>query len=366
MALYLLKPVVWNSNGYLQPSGARVHSGYPKENGYGHEEWNNSKQLEFTENGKRWKAFHTEGFGNQPLEAHDGRVFVFMIAARSGQQFLVAVAGNATSLINRTQKKQRLSILKKLGIEEQFRQDAWSVPRVRKLFRDDVDRFARHWKDEIHWVPNWICPAESYIALPDPLQLDPRPISGKSSLVRMFGSYQEISRQTALRILDLLPADLPSRQLKRQCTDESDLQEDLADLDTTGFATSTTRAALIEARLGQGRFRDQTLAFWEGKCAITGCSVAEIIRASHLKPWRDSNNKERLDPRNGLPLVAHLDALFDRGLISFGEAGDLLISGLVSDDERRILHLSDGLQKPPHSETARYLKWHRDYVFRAS
>lgn len=365
MALYLLKPVVWNSNGYLQPSGERVHSGYPKENGYGHEEWNNSKQLEFTEDGKRWKAFHTEGFGNQPLEAHDGRVFVFMIAAHSGHQFLVAVAGNATSLIDETQKKQRLSIMKRLGIDDRFRLDAWSVPRVRKLFRDDEDRFTRHWKSDIHWVPNWKCPSESYVALAEPLQLDSKSISGKSSLVRMFGSYQKISRQTALRILDLLPRNLPAQQLKRQCTDESDLQEDLADLDKTGPVAATTRAALIDARLGQGRFRNETLAFWDGKCAITGCGVGEVIRASHLKPWRDSSNKERLDPRNGLPLVAHLDALFDRGLISFSEAGDLLISGLVSDDERHILHLSDGLQKPPHRGTATYLKWHRDYVFRA-
>ncbi|PBC01453.1 hypothetical protein CK220_25955 [Mesorhizobium sp. WSM3860] len=93
--------------------------------------------------------------------------------------------------------------------------------------------------------------------------------------------------------------------------------------------------------------------------------AAVLVKSFALRIWRDSNNKERLDPRNGLPLVAHLDALFDRGLISFDEAGDLLISVLVSDDERRILRLSEGLQKPPRSETARYLKWHRDYVFRS-
>src|SRR5262245_10325617 len=118
MALYLLKPLVWNSNGYLRPSGSKVHSGYPKKNGYGHEEWNNSKKLEFVENGTRWKAFHTGGFGNQPLEAHDGSIMIFMIAAHEKRQFLVAVAGSARSLFGNQQKNRRISIARKLGIAD--------------------------------------------------------------------------------------------------------------------------------------------------------------------------------------------------------------------------------------------------------
>jgi len=40
MPLYFFKPVVWNENGYLRPGGAKFTSGYPFENGFGHEEWN--------------------------------------------------------------------------------------------------------------------------------------------------------------------------------------------------------------------------------------------------------------------------------------------------------------------------------------
>ncbi|WP_245431366.1 HNH endonuclease signature motif containing protein, partial [Rhodoplanes roseus] len=42
---------------------------------------------------------------------------------------------------------------------------------------------------------------------------------------------------------------------------------------------------------------------------MTGCEVEDVLRASHIKPWRDASDQERLDPRNGLLLSATLDAL---------------------------------------------------------
>jgi hypothetical protein len=99
MSLYFFKPVVWNDRGYQRPGGAKFLSGYPAEHGFGHEEWNNnSDRLEFVENGKPLRIFHTEGFGNQPLSDYSGRIFVFMIASHKGKQYLVASAGRATWL----------------------------------------------------------------------------------------------------------------------------------------------------------------------------------------------------------------------------------------------------------------------------
>jgi predicted restriction endonuclease len=77
----------------------------------------------------------------------------------------------------------------------------------------------------------------------------------------------------------------------------------------------TTRQRLVEARLHQGRFRRQVLDKWQRRCVVSGCTLEDILRASHIKPWRDSNTDERLDPANGLLLTANLDALFDRYLI---------------------------------------------------
>ena len=59
-----------------------------------------------------------------------------------------------------------------------------------------------------------------------------------------------------------------------------------------------------------GRFRDDLVASFGGRCCLSGLDVTELLRASHIKPWRDSNNIERLDPYNGLLLSPAYDAAF--------------------------------------------------------
>lgn len=60
----------------------------------------------------------------------------------------------------------------------------------------------------------------------------------------------------------------------------------------------TTREAVIQSRIGQGLFRTDLIEFWQG-CSVTDCKHIELLRASHIKPWRDSSNAERLDTYNG-------------------------------------------------------------------
>ena len=88
--------------------------------------------------------------------------------------------------------------------------------------------------------------------------------------------------------------------------------------------TETERSALVQARIGQGAFRQSLKQYWNGKCAVTGCPVSDVLIASHIKPWSNCENHERLDPFNGLLLIATLDRLFDRGLISFTDDGELI------------------------------------------
>src|ERR1700761_1037941 len=57
-------------------------------------------------------------------------------------------------------------------------------------------------------------------------------------------------------------------------------------------AKVTTRQALIEARLGMGAYRSQLEVRWHNQCAVTGCKLPELLRASHIKPWSVSNNRE--------------------------------------------------------------------------
>lgn len=128
--------------------------------------------------------------------------------------------------------------------------------------------------------------------------------------------------------------------------------------------SETVREQLINARIGQGKFRKDLLQCWNGRCAVTGIAVVETIRASHIKPWRDSTNEERLDPHNGLPLLATLDALFDGGLITFDSDGKMLVSSILTDEEREKLSL-DGLRltNKPHQKTCEYLSYHSQERF---
>jgi hypothetical protein len=96
----------------------------------------------------------------------------------------------------------------------------------------------------------------------------------------------------------------------------------------------TTRRALIKARLGQGLFR-HNLSRFESHCRITGVTYQAHLFASHIKPWRESTNEERLNGENGLLLTPSIDHLFDRGFISFEDNGELLVSDVAHKESVR-------------------------------
>jgi putative restriction endonuclease len=105
--------------------------------------------------------------------------------------------------------------------------------------------------------------------------------------------------------------------------------------------------------------------YWEGGCAITGLEVPELLRASHIKPWSDCpTDAERLDVFNGILLAPHLDAAFDRGLISLADDGAVIVSPLLDIPARKILGLTAPLRSRRLSAGhLKYLIWHRKYVF---
>lgn len=111
---------------------------------------------------------------------------------------------------------------------------------------------------------------------------------------------------------------------------------------TDGTAKETEREALCLARIGQGAFRLGCSEIWDWKCALTGLDIQELLRASHIKPWSVSDDRERLDPFNGLLLAAHVDALFDRYLISFDEYGRLICTNRVRPEDLQKLGIIPG------------------------
>lgn len=87
----------------------------------------------------------------------------------------------------------------------------------------------------------------------------------------------------------------------------------------------TERTALVQARRGQGRFRDNVQSI-ERACRVTKVERLEHLIASHIQPWRDSDNHQRLDGENGLLFTPTVDHLFDKGFISFENSGQLIVS----------------------------------------
>lgn len=139
------------------------------------------------------------------------------------------------------------------------------------------------------------------------------------------------------------------------------------DAETASLPRTTEVERLAVQRVGQDIFRHGLLEYWDGRCAVTGLRVPELLRASHIKPWSDCDtDTERLDIFNGLLLAAHLDAAFDAGFITIAEDGTVLPSNILPPDDRSALGLDRSMMVHGlHHAHERYLPWHRARIFRS-
>ena len=130
--------------------------------------------------------------------------------------------------------------------------------------------------------------------------------------------------------------------------------------------TETQRLTLV--RTEQGNYRKAALALWNNKCAVTGVDEPGWLIASHIKPWRESTNEERVNPLNSLILTPNYDKLFDRGIISFSpDNGKIILPRIHThemwrnlermhiDDEVHLCHIPNG--------TEQFLDYHNKRVF---
>ena len=137
---------------------------------------------------------------------------------------------------------------------------------------------------------------------------------------------------------------------------------------TATFPRATEAERLVIQRVGQDVFRAGLLDYWDGRCAITGLAVSEVLRASHIKPWAAcDSDAERLSVFNGLLLAPNLDAVFDRGFITVTKDGGILVSPQLGDVDRRLLGLDVSLRVQRLEEGHQpFLCFHREHVFRST
>ncbi|HZZ79387.1 MAG TPA: HNH endonuclease [Gemmataceae bacterium] len=108
-----------------------------------------------------------------------------------------------------------------------------------------------------------------------------------------------------------------------------DVLEDIHHIEDDDSLTVTQRLQLAKARIGQGLFRKRVIVL-DGACRVTGVTDTRVLVASHIKPWREADNADRLNGNNGILLSPHVDALFDEELLSFEDDGQMLVHPSLS------------------------------------
>jgi len=90
--------------------------------------------------------------------------------------------------------------------------------------------------------------------------------------------------------------------------------------------------ALRPVRPGQQAFRDRLMRLYNGRCVVTGCSVARAVEAAHIIPH--TGDPELEQPENGLILRRDIHGLFDADLISIDPStGQIVISNELAASE---------------------------------
>lgn len=127
---------------------------------------------------------------------------------------------------------------------------------------------------------------------------------------------------------------------------------------------ATTKEQLVKSRRGQGIFK-ANVRLNEKACRITGVTDPQHLRASHIKPWKDSTDEEKLNGSNGLLLAPHADHLFDKGLISFADNGNLLVSPQLDEEVLAKWTIPKAMNVGPFKpQQSAFLSYHRETVFK--
>lgn len=128
----------------------------------------------------------------------------------------------------------------------------------------------------------------------------------------------------------------------------------------------TERLTETPSRRGQGLYRRLLMQYWDNKCAVTECDIPQALRASHAMPWAECKKaKQRINKYNGFLLNANLDALFDKGLITFDDNGCIKISKTISKENKKALGINENMQlrKKLDTKHLEFLHYHQKHIW---
>lgn len=106
--------------------------------------------------------------------------------------------------------------------------------------------------------------------------------------------------------------------------------EETAHIEAADLPKGKVREAIIKARVNQYFFRSAILSSYNQKCCITGLGITELLVASHITPWA-KDEKNRLNPHNGLCLNSIHDKAFERGFLTITPEYKIKLSKYFDD-----------------------------------
>lgn len=110
---------------------------------------------------------------------------------------------------------------------------------------------------------------------------------------------------------------------------------------TKTLPRATEAERLVIQRIGQQKFREALLLYWDSSCPLTGITDPALLRASHIIPWSAcASDEERLNVANGLLLSSLWDAAFDGHLVTFDDDGTAIASPRMSKAAHNALAVS--------------------------
>lgn len=183
--------------------------------------------------------------------------------------------------------------------------------------------------------------------------------SGNGNQAAYLTSISDDLGQLLISFLTDSELDARLSDIRRELN-EDQIERDIRDLPDV---PETDKEQLVRSRRGQGVFRRE-LEKIESCCRVTRLSEQSHLRASHIKPWRDGTNRERLDGNNGLLLAPHIDHLFDRGYLTFTDDGEVVLSSKLTHKAGIALGVVPARRVGRfNSEQRAYLAYHRKHVF---
>jgi len=104
--------------------------------------------------------------------------------------------------------------------------------------------------------------------------------------------------------------------------------ENEPDLNAILSKTGKEREAIVKVRVNQNFFRQMVLAAYDNTCCITGLKQEEFLVAGHIKRWAD-DEKNRMNPHNGIAMNALHDKAFEKGYITITPDFQIKVSPLL-------------------------------------